>query len=289
LDEPLYPASTEEIDRWRKRTGTSAEEARRRYIQYVVLELVASDPILARSVVFKGGNALRFAYGSERSTMDLDFSARETLPDDDSEIRARLDHALRLAPARFRVKARCQRIRRNPPGREKTLSTYQITIAYLLATDSKYKNFDNMKTIPSVLDLEISLNEVVCEIGRVRLRGDGGELVVCSIEDILAEKLRALLQQPIRNRSRPQDVFDIAGALRRFGDALDLSKISRFLLEKSRARDIDARKGRFDDSIKSRAAVDYVDQLGPTVPELIPFEEAWAEVSGLVSRLEIPD
>jgi hypothetical protein len=37
-----------------------------------------------------------------------------------------------------------------------------------------------------------------------------GTLRIATLEDIVGEKLRAILQQPVRNHSRAQDVFDIA-------------------------------------------------------------------------------
>jgi Nucleotidyl transferase AbiEii toxin, Type IV TA system len=109
-------------------------------------------------------------------------------------------------------------------------------------------------------------------------------------EDNLAEKLRALLLQPIRNRSRPQDVYDIASRFREFGGTLDLAKISEFLLKKAQARNIQPTKSSFDESVRSRAAAGYDTQIRAEAPNaFIPLEEAWPEVLGLVSRLTIPD
>lgn len=71
----LYPTSSEAIAAWRLLTGVPADEARKRFVQYVILESIAATSGLAGSIVFKGGNALRFVYGSRRSTTDLDFTA----------------------------------------------------------------------------------------------------------------------------------------------------------------------------------------------------------------------
>ena len=204
-------------------------------MQYVVLESIAADSGLASSIVFKGGNALRFIYGNRRSTIDLDFTARRAFPDDGERIRARLNEALRFALSRFRVKARCQRVKRNPRDPAKTTPTYDIAVGYLLPTDKQYQNFDELQNVNYTIDVEISINEVVCEAVAHRLNPEGRFLYVCSLEDILAEKLRALLQQPIRKRSRPQDVFDLASMISQVGAGLDIAKISRFLIEKAAA------------------------------------------------------
>jgi predicted nucleotidyltransferase component of viral defense system len=258
-------------------------------MQYVVLESIASVPSLAGLIVFKGGNALRFIYGNRRSTLDLDFTARGAFPDDSERIRAHLDEALRFAFSRFRVKAKCQRVKRNPRNPAKTTPTYDISVGYLLPTDRQYQNFDELQSVAATIDVEISINEVVCEAVAYELYPEGRILYVCSLEDILAEKLRALLQQPIRKRSRPQDVFDIASMIRQAGGGLDLAKVSDFLLQKAAARDIQPRKGSFDDIVRALAVEGYDAQIGPNTPDFIIFDEAWSQVLEFVSKLEIPD
>lgn len=286
--ESLFPTTPEGIEPWRKSLGLPADEARKRFMQYAILEGIASSAGLVGLIAFKGGNALRFVYGNRRSTLDLDFTADGVFPDDADQIRARMDDALRPLLARFRVKARSQRVRRNPPGRDKDRPTYDISVGYQFPGDRLYQNFDEIKSVSTTIDVEISLNEVVCETVPRRLRPDGRELRVCSLEDILAEKLRALLQQPIRNRSRPQDVFDIASVIGRLGDGLDLGKVARYLIEKSAARGIDARKERFDSDVRNRAAVGYDALVEKSAPDFIAFEDAWAVVLKIVSKLEIP-
>lgn len=114
-------------------------------------------------------------------------------------------------------------------------------------------------------------------------------LRVCSLDDIIAEKLRAILQQVPRNRQRPQDVFDIASMIRRHGNAVNLVKISEFLIKKSAAREIIASKGAFNTAARELAAHSYDAQIRPFTTDFIPFEEAWDEVLNLVSKLDIPD
>ena len=101
--------------------------------------------------------------------------------------------------------------------------------------------------------------------------------------------MRALLQQLIRNRSRPQDVYDIASRMREYGEQLDMAKISEFLLRKSKARDIEPRKSSYDEFVKQQAMINYEEQIRSQATEFIPFEAAWSEVLALISRLSIPD
>jgi predicted nucleotidyltransferase component of viral defense system len=283
-----YPTSIAELAAWRKASNTTTEEARRRFIQFVVLASIASSRELASRLALKGGNALHFVHGNRRSTLDLDFTAHGGFPDDAVEIAALLDVALSRAERQFQVKARCSSVRRNPKNPERTFPTYQVNVRYQLVGDRQYQNFEEKRALP-IVELEISLNDVLCETFQTRLDPTTDPIWVCSLEDILAEKLRALLQQLTRNRSRPQDVHDIASRMRECGGRINFAKISRFLLEKSQPRGIFPRKTLYDEKVKQRAIVNYDQEIRPNAAVFIPFDEAWNEVLSLVNRLSIPD
>ena len=200
-----FPGSFEDLEPWRRRWNATREEARRRFIQFVVLDSIGSSR-LGVQLAFKGGNALRFLHGNDRSTLDLDFTADATLPDDENSIRLALDAALGRAERRHQVKARCQSIRRKPPGTARTRPTYSIKVCYQLPLDRYYQNFAERLTFSEIIEVEISLNDLVCETKQGRLKLDSQPILVCSLEDILGENLRALLQQIPRNSSRPQDL-----------------------------------------------------------------------------------
>jgi predicted nucleotidyltransferase component of viral defense system len=289
LEAGSYPTSRTELAAWARQNKTTLDEARRRYVQFVVLVSMSSSAAFVSHVAFKGGNALRFIHGNLRSTLDLDFSAEAGFPDNPDDIKALMDAALTWAERRHQVKARCQSIHRKPPGHDKTMPTYSLKVCYQLPGDRHYQNFDERKSFSEVVEIEISLNDVLCETDERELQASTKPLRVCTLEDILAEKLRALLQQIPRKRSRPQDVFDIASMVRRHGASLDLGKVASFLVRKSEARDIVAAKPAFNASVRERALVGYEEQIRPFTTEFIPFDEAWEEVLALVARLSIPD
>lgn len=284
-----FPTSLAELDPWRKANGATVEESRRRLVQFVVLTSVASSAQLFGKLVLKGGNALRFIHGNFRGTLDLDFTAEIDFPDDADAIRDLLDSALKRAARRFQVKARCQSVRRNPKKPEATLPTYGIKVGFQLPGDRHYQNFDERPSFAEVVELEISLNDVLCETIEWKLDESAKPIRVCSLEDILAEKLRALLQQVIRGRNRPQDVYDIASRMRERGADVDLAKITRFLIAKANARGIDPRKSSFDERARGLALENYDVEINAQATTFIPFDEAWAEVLSLVDRLGIPD
>jgi predicted nucleotidyltransferase component of viral defense system len=291
MADQLYPTTLAEIPGWARANSVGMHEAVIRFMEYVVLTCIAASQPLSRSIAFKGGNALRFAYRSVRSTKDLDFSAdSEDFPDDPQELRAILDDALKIAEREFGVRAKCQRVKRNPPSAEATHPTYDIAIGYQLPGDRYFQDFGS-RPVPTTIPLEISFLDIVCETQEYALGGNAApRLRVCSLEDILAEKLRSLLQQKTRNRNRPQDVFDIACFGMRYREEIDRGKIGRYLKRKSSIRELTVRKCSFDSDIRELAAFEYEKRIGEQAREsFIPFETAWAEVLSLVSTLDIPD
>lgn len=283
-----YPISLAELESWRLARNITSEEARKRFVQFIVLDMIARAPWV-EEVAFKGGNALRYAFGNPRSTIDLDFTAMSGFPDDETVIRTRLDSALIHSMSLHSVKARSQSIHRNPKDARATHPTYDITIAYQFPGDRRFADFERASNIPTVVRVEISLNDLVCDAVPCGF-GEGAThtLRVCSLEDIVAEKLRALLQQPIRNRSRPQDVYDIARTCRVEGAALDRAKVSQYLLRKSAIRGVTVARAAFDDSVRRRAMQEYGHLFEATDPHHIPFDEAWRQVLQLVHALDIP-
>ena len=291
MDVLSFPTSVIEINNWCRHNNLKPHEGRQRYAEYVILTCIASDYDLSKVIVLKGGNALRFFYKSPRSTLDLDFSIdASNFTDNEDFMREKLDVALRRAVSRFEIKAKCQRVKRNPTREGATRPTYQITIGYQFRGDRHYHNFEE-RIIQPVIDVEISINDKVCESNSISLTADSrNNLRVCNLEDIIAEKLRALLQQPLRNRNRGQDVFDIAWNYRENKTHLDYAKIGKFLQAKSEIRDVDAKSSAFNADVKIRAAYEYDIRIQKqTGKAFIPFEEAWALVIDLIRELNLPD
>jgi predicted nucleotidyltransferase component of viral defense system len=292
MAEYLYPLRLGELVTWQKRWGVTVDEARKRFVQFVVLESIAADSELRDRLSFKGGNALRFVYGSPRSTVDLDFTASALLPDDADRIRAFLDRAMDRGGRTFGIKLKCQRVERKPPKNKGTMPTYAVAVGFQFPEDRGYANFESSpRPVVTVVKIEISLNDVVCETLTKQLSPEHpAQIRACTLEDILAEKLRALLQQVARNRTRPQDAFDIARMYREHEKSLDLAKIAAFLQKKCLARSISVSRRAFaDEEVRRRAAFEYEKLLAISQTDPIPFDEAWQIVSQLVSKLALPE
>jgi hypothetical protein len=147
----------------------------------------------------------------------------------------------------------------------------------------------NNQPSPHMLPIEISINEPICDSTLFTIDERFPRLRASTLEEIVSEKLRALLQQPIRNRNRRQDVLDITVIVQSTSN-LDRQQISKFLLAKAAARGVPVSKAAFyEHEIADRARVDYGELVATTRTSFIPFDEALGIVLRLVDELNIPD
>ncbi len=287
----LYPLSFDSLPAWAREHNIAMTEARRRFAQYVMLRAIANSRALSDFLVFKGGNALDFMWQPNRSTLDLDFSTAQVVADLRNEaesLRTLFTGALNNVGPPFGVLCRVAKIEQRPPGQDKTFVTYLVRVAYALPDQGPLRRrMDTDRTYgPQLIDIEISINEPICADEPRDINGTH-RLRVSTIEDIVAEKLRALLQQPIRDRARPQDLLDIAVVLRQ-GASLDRTHVTDFLLRKAEARHVPVSRAAFHHpEIMERAKRGYDELKGTTRVLFVPFDEARDLLYGLVDTLAI--
>jgi predicted nucleotidyltransferase component of viral defense system len=290
-----YPASFEEVATWAEERGLGLSETRLRFAQYAVLLGIAASAPLSELLVFKGGNALDFVWSPNRSTLDLDFSVDMTklagrdLPE--ARLRELLSRGLTVSERQLGVSLRVHTVKRQPPGTGKTFVTYTARVGYALPDDPNNRiRLEGGQPSTYIVPVEISINEPIGADERLAV-GDRTSLRVSTLEDIVAEKLRAFLQQrkDLRNRYRPQDLLDIAHLLRR-STPLDRGLVSRFLLKKAEARYVPVSKDAFrDPELAERSHYEY-ETLKETVrKDFVPFDEALERLYKLVEELEIPE
>ena len=282
-----FPTSFDVIAEWAAKNELPVQEARFRFAQYAVLRAIADSRSLSASLVFKGGNALDFIWEPNRSTKDLDFSTRDNnlqLPDLKTLLGDSLSRMGRLAGVTCCV----QHMEQRPPGQDKTFITFVGKVGYALPDELKNRErILKGDSVSTVVPLDISLNELICATENIDLDGTHS-LQVYTLEDIVAEKLRALLQQIPRNRSRCQDVLDIAMILAE--RQLDGTRIAAFLVQKASARNVHVSKRAFrNNEIRSRASVNYASLQATVRKPYIPFDKAFASVLSFVECLIIPD
>lgn len=288
-----YPTSFGNLDSWATTNGIARDEARRRYAQYIVLTAIANSPVLRLSLVFKGGNALDFVLLPNRSTIDLDFSldagSNHGAVSDDM-LGNQLENGCRRTSGQSGTMLAVHSVRRNPPNIDRDFVTFEARIGYALPDQGALRiRMANGRPSPQVIPVEISINEPICDSTEFSPGPDIAPLRISTLEDIVSEKLRALLQQSIRDRQRPQDLLDIAVILQA-NTGLDLERVAAFLLIKAAARAVPVSRRSFHHpELRRRARIGYNDLEVTTRTLFLPFDQALATVLGFVDALPIPD
>jgi predicted nucleotidyltransferase component of viral defense system len=283
----LYPTSFSEISIWAKENRFPVSEARFRYAQYGILQSIAGSKILSSALVFKGGNALDFVWQPNRSTRDLDFSSRDANLTVE-QIREFFEPSLQRVSTATGTLYRIQRLEQQPPGAGRSFITFDLSVGYALPDDPRNQQLvrNGLRSLANI-PVDISLNEPICATQDVDM-GSANALQVSTQEDIVAEKLRALLQQVPRNRMRPQDVLDIAVGLRD-GAHLRPEIVSVFLLQKAASRNIEVSLQQFlAEELWQRAELGYAELERTTRTTFIPFGEAKEIVLAFLRVLPLP-
>ena len=289
-----YPTSFDEIDSYAKREGIDASVAKQRFAQYGLLRAFSYSRELSNSLALKGGNALNAFWVPNRSTKDLDFSFRK-----DIGLRAfetalqgtftRIRNELEIT---FQISGGWNNDDENPP-KGPPFQIRRLRVAYALRGEfeltMRLETGRGLPTgSPNFVDIEIATGECVCETVLVGVDGLF-DLQVCSLEDIMAEKLRSLLQQVTRKTERRQDILDLAVILQSDSLHFDVLKVSTFLRQKAPLRGVNAIKSEFRrPEVKKQASIGYGAMVG-SAKIFVPFEDAFASVLSLVESLSIPE
>lgn len=246
---------------------------------------------LKERYTLKGGNALRMGHGSPRSSQDLDFTLKGAAfsiqaADHEHALASFLplfNRGLKLAETKYGMVLDVTSAKVVPAKKDpRSFPSFEVKVGYCETAGPSF--------FKPVVKVEVSLNELVCEDGEVSL-GDF-TISLASLNDIVAEKLRAILQQPLRNRRRPRDFYDIWYFSKHHPALLDHEKIGKFLLQKAANRRVPISRRAFENpEIFERGATDF-DQLRGTLPKDEPFPsfvDAAAAVRALVAGLALPD
>lgn len=246
--------------------------------------------VLKENYTLKGGNALKLGHASPRSSSDLDFTVKGgVFTRDAAEHEKALGHflslferGLRQAETRFGMVLGVSRSEIRPKRDPRTFPSFEVKVSYAELGPKKF--------FVTTVKLDISLNEIVCEDAEFIL--DDFAISVASLNDIVAEKLRSILQQVPRERSRPRDFYDIWYFATHHADKLDLEKIAAFLLEKSAGRGIPVSRAAFENpELLERGAIGF-EKIRGTLPRdtrFPAFTAAAKAVLALVAQLDIPE
>jgi len=206
-----------------------------------LLLAIAHEPLVADSLVMKGGTALKKLYfGDYRFSEDLDFSA-ESGPRG-----AALEDALRAVASRAQETLSSKGpfgvvidrvVHRDPHPRDQESFAFRVQYPW-------------QRRPLCLVKLEVTVDEPILLPAPARpiIHGCGEELAgavrAYSLEEIVAEKLRALLQNEARRgergwvRPRCRDLYDLWRIVGNPSAALDHAAIRRILPTKCAVRDV---------------------------------------------------
>ena len=240
LDPEVVPVEINLVE-WVNDAKADPVKHRTRQLTEILLVAIGLGPTLKHDLVLKGGALMSLAYESSRSTSDVDFTSLSDPEPFSSQLREELDTLLKRASADLGyldLICQVQRISKRP--RKDNFDTanapaLQITIASALRGSTEEAQL--LKGNASqVLDMEISFREPVVVASELKLAGAQVGIRAYSLTELIAEKLRALLQQVVRKRNRRQDVFDIAWLLNKYpSELIDKVSVLKALVIKANA------------------------------------------------------
>ncbi|MEP0813657.1 MAG: nucleotidyl transferase AbiEii/AbiGii toxin family protein [bacterium] len=279
----------------RKRLGLPWEILERDYLLSWILAGIGHVESLRDTLVFKGGTALRKCYfGDYRFSEDLDFSALPGVPTGgkmEHAIRDACDAASSLLDEYAPVDIACERYTEKEPhpgGQE----------AFIIRARFHWQSQPNTRVL-----IETTIDErVVMPAPKKKIIHEYGEpldaeIQVYALEEIVAEKLRAILQHAAMleergwSRSRARDFYDIWRVIETYGGSMDFAHFPSLLKEKCAARKIffNAPEDFFEERMLAYVEKTWDQFLGPLVPELPDYHTVIGALRPIVKSIVSAD
>jgi len=246
-----------------------------------VLWGVSKDPVLSKRLIFKGGTSLRKCWFKDyRFSEDLDFTAREKVTAD--ELRKSLESLATAVSEASGIPFDTKKIEVKTTMDFAGKEAYKGTL-YFSGPRRDMKN-------PLRVKFDVSHYEkLVLPPVKRRVLHPYSDAADCkcsvttySIEEIIAEKLRALLQ-----RSRPRDYYDVWYVLKSKGREIDTKGLVRAFKEKAEFKGVrfDSVDSWLSDDKLGLVAAYWDKQIGHQMGDVPKLESIRPEFNRLVAGL----
>jgi predicted nucleotidyltransferase component of viral defense system len=230
----------------------------------------------------KGGILMALHYDSPRFTTDIDFSTPDSFTEKaEAEVVALLKDRLAVVSDEtgYDIDCRLQGWKVKP-SRSKTYVSIYMSVGYAERGRPEHTKLIRGQS-PHTVSLDYNFRESIPQVEEVAIGADG-TLRVYALPTLMAEKFRSLLQQPMRNRNRRQDVFDIFHLLQE-RESLHIDACRRTvlgdLLIKCADRDVPVNRAALSQpEVRDRAFKEYDTLAAEVDGALPPFDEAFAVV-----------
>ncbi|BCB20180.1 nucleotidyl transferase AbiEii/AbiGii toxin family protein [Bosea sp. ANAM02] len=290
MSNPNSSPAPVDLDAWVDAVSADPVRHRQRQVTHILLHAVSRTPELRDALYLKGGILMSAVYGSSRQTGDVDFTAGVAPEPFATEIRDKLDQAMASAAVDLGyldLLMRVQRISREPGKTFETArgSALQMTVGIAEKGTGTEKWFDKGQAT-EVLGIDISFKEPVINVQVLEVGHTEGTVHAYSLEELIAEKLRALVQQVIRKRQRRQDVYDIAWLIEHVSlDDAARTRVLDALMEKAKARDVVVDRDTFENPEIKRLAQANWHTLEVEIGRLPDFDKMYAIVQAFYRSL----
>lgn len=259
-----------------------------RQATHCLLLAIAQRASVLPEMVMKGGVLLAIRYRTGRMTRDVDFSTRTLYRDfapKQADFIEQLDRALVGAAATlpYELQLRVQSCQVQPRA-DGNFQTLKIKIGYAVAGNTRALDRLNKGQSPQTLSLDYSFNEEIHDIERI---GDESLQVEAYGEfTLIAEKLRAYLQQEERDRERGRDLYDLWWVLKeRSFTGMERERLLEIIRSKAASRGISVEQGSLARPELIQRAEKSFDALRLQVDVLPEFAAVFAVVGGFWEQL----
>ena len=257
-----------DIAAWMLQVRADPEKHRHRQAVHIVMQAVASQ---WPQFHLKGGLLMTLVYGSRRMTTDIDFSASGPAEERlDRTIKDTLNAALEAAALDLTypfTTVRVHNVTVLPENCDLAEARHPaLKIKIRTATRRERRN----PTL-NYLSVDISFKECIGSRDLIVVHG-GPTLAAYSLEDLVAEKYRAVLQQAIRKRNRRQDVYDLHHLITTCSfDELHRERILRFMKDTCASQGIEISRNSLDDpDIRQRSGKRWDTLESDTADVILP-------------------
>lgn len=255
-----------------------------------ILVAISKHEKLAKNLIFKGGTALKKCYfGDYRFSEDLDFT--EIVATDNAELRQYIDETLQIVKELTKPYGQfeftlTEHVEKNPHPFNQAAFIIKVQLPW------HRKPMTNIK-------LEISRDEAMIfpPVPRVMLH-EYGETIDCklqvySLEEIVLEKFRAILQNQERlsrkkwARSRVRDFYDLWRIFGEYRGNLKTAELKDAFLRKCAIKDITfvAPEQFFNEEYLNYIKKDWPEFLGGLIPELPEFDQVVMALKSYVHEI----
>jgi predicted nucleotidyltransferase component of viral defense system len=209
---------------------------------HTILYAISHSQAISAHMIMKGAILLSIRYHCMRYTKDIDFSTDSTVQVfNKDQFLSDFSEALILATEAldYGLDCRIQSWKIKPPNPDAAFPTMKLKVGYAYKHDDRSHRRLLAQNCSQVVEIDYSFNEATYSTEEIILAKEG-VLLAYGFTDLVAEKIRAILQQPQRNRIRRQDIYDLYCLLHRYQLITndEKHKIIDSLVKKAQARNV---------------------------------------------------